>query len=302
MAIFNEAYVELLLEKKTTEEYHKDRFKERYHYIPDEDSKDGTRGTITVDGKKYKVDISSKKEIEQKDKDGNPIKVKAKTSTHAESDADSTIYLDNRFFKLKGSHGNERMDAVLKHEIGHQNLHNSDTDNKTVDPKNRSSKVFRRGLDAQIDNTLNTTSSMSNANVRDTAKKLFRNNLSGRMENIINHAPIDMVKELIYRKYGEDKYLKDTSKEDQERRDSDFNKAAKFAKANNSHTIPEEYEADRFAANRSSERAVKKALANTNKISKKSSSDKQNKDAREDYIQRSKALKDDDLRKAKTYK
>ena len=51
MAIFNESYIELLLEKKSREEYHKDIFKTRYNFIPDKDSKNGKVGTITIDGK-----------------------------------------------------------------------------------------------------------------------------------------------------------------------------------------------------------------------------------------------------------
>ena len=118
--------------------------------------------------------------------------------------------------------------------------------------------------------------------------------------------PKDKAKEFIYKNgFDEDDYLKDSKKEDQDRRDKDFEKAKKFEKPKNPHLRAEEFEADRYAANRTSERAVKKSLANYNKISKKDS--KLSKDvksdvAQEDFKQRSKALKDEDLRDAKPYK
>lgn len=56
------------------------------------------------------------------------------------------------------------------------------------------------------------------------------------------------------------------------KRDNDYEKAEKYSKKDiNSHTNTEEFEADRFAANRTSERAIKKSLSELNKKGRKDS-------------------------------
>lgn len=284
MAIFNEAFIGdiiVLNEKKTHEEYAKEKFKKKYNFVPDKPG--SSKGTIEVDGKKYNIDINSDT-IESKTGDKN-----------------GSIGVDNRFFKLKGSNKSERRDAALYHEIGHQSLHNSNPKSETVDSKNRSQKYFRKEIKNSIKNK---TGADIDDDPYSAADSLFRD--KPRIISLINRMPKDKAKEFIYKNgFDEDDYLKDSKKEDQDRRDKDFEKAKKFEKPKNPHLRAEEFEADRYAANRTSERAVKKSLANYNKISKKDS--KLSKDvksdvAQEDFKQRSKALKDEDLRDAKTYK
>ena len=284
MAIFNEAFIEDILvlnEKKTHEEYAKEKFKKKYNFVPD--NPDSSKGTIKVNGKKYDIDINSDT-IESKTGDEN-----------------GTIGIDKRFFKLKGSNKSERRDAALYHEIGHQRLHNSNPKSDTVDSKNRSQKFFRKETRNSIKNK---TGIDINEDPYSAAREVFKN--SPRIASVVNRMPKDQAKEFIYKKgFNEDEYLKDSTKEDQDRRDKDFEKAKKFENPKNPHMRAEEFEADRYAANRTSERAVKKSLANYNKISKKDSKLSKNIKsdvAQEDFNQRSKALKDKDLRDAKTYK
>ena len=80
-------------------------------------------------------------------------------------------------------------------------------------------------MEKSIDKTVNKSNSMSDDNVRSTAKELFKDGMNGRMENIINRASLDIVRDLVYRKYGEDKYLKGNPKEEQDRRDDDYEKS-----------------------------------------------------------------------------
>lgn len=124
------------------------------------------------------------------------------------------------------------------------------------------------------------------------------------------------------------------SKEEQDHRNSDFDKANKYSKTeNNSHTNAKEFEADRYAANRTSERAIRKGISNLNKLEQKDRDVKvrsimnnklnkyRTKSERKEYTekvnkvvsdanvslqldtnQRSKALKDNGLRNGTTYK
>lgn len=275
MAIFNEAYVELLLEKKTTEEYHISDFKKEFNFVPSKD--DPNIGTITDgQGKKYKV------KIDLKDKNMG-------ADTY---DKDSLIVLDKKFFNLKGSNKNERMKALLQHEIGHQNLHNWNPDNKTVDKKNRSMESIK-------DDAIKTIKAADGRDMTNASD-----------DRIFKIADVDA--KGYFKTLG-------SPEEQKKRRNADLEKAKKYEKEG--HTTAQEFEAVRFAANKTSKEALKKGLRNLNKMNRKSyykdSEDnhksyskkdvekdfhKFNSDAKVDYDQRSKALKDKDLRDAKTYK
>lgn len=56
MAIFNEAYMKFLLERKSSEA----KFKKDYNFIPDKDSKDKRSGTIIVASANSAVDTDQK--------------------------------------------------------------------------------------------------------------------------------------------------------------------------------------------------------------------------------------------------
>ena len=137
MAIFNYNYI---IEMKNKEEYRKNSFKKKYNYKPDKPGSD--TGTITVDSKKYNVDIRNRKYDMSKDKmksmkkvlqnlsNEKPNAIDAIVKQHCKISTNSKLYedknkpgkitLDKKYFKLKGSNNNERRDAILQHEIGHQ--------------------------------------------------------------------------------------------------------------------------------------------------------------------------------------
>lgn len=283
MAIFNKVYIDYILN-----ESYKERKKriirstaKQFNFKPDKPG--SSIGTIDVEGKKYKVNINAKE-------------TEAKTGSD-----DSMINIGKDIYKLKGSNKGERRKAAINHEIGHQNLHNTNSDNKTVDPKNRSKQEFRRGINNSLKSKYGLDVSKDD-DVQNIAHKYFGGS-STRIKRIIDSNSPDRNRELLYKNMGEDEYLKNTSDEDQKNRDKALEKAKKYEDTNkSSHLTAEEFEADRYAANRTSERAVKKALANSNKLKSKYHNGGTNKEAEEDYTQRSKALKDKDLRDEKIYK
>ena len=135
------------------------------------------------------------------------------------------VSLGKNFFKLKGSHDNERQDAILYHEIGHRNMHSEE--------------------------------------------------IPSDIKNNIEHNKVY--------------------------------KIAKSYETNNPHATAEEFEADRYAANRTSERAIRKAINNSYKLirNKKKPGEalkKYNAISSEDMKLRNKALKDNYLRKTGIYK
>ena len=283
MAIFNKAYIDYILN-----ESYKERKKKvirstakQFNFKPDKPG--SSIGTIDVEGKKYKVNINAKE-------------TEAKTGSD-----DSMINIGKDIYQLKGSNKGERRKAAINHEIGHQNLHNTNPDNKTVDSNNRSKQEFRRGINNSFKSKYGLDMSKDN-DVRNIAHRYFGSS-STRIKRIIDSNSPDKNRELLYKNMGEDEYLKNTSDENRKNRDKALKKAKKYEDTSkSSHLTAEEFEADRYAANRTSERAVKKALANSNKLKSKSHNSSTNKEAEEDYAQRAKALKDKDLRDEKIYK
>lgn len=284
MAIFNEAYIDDILNESGKERKRRvvRSTVKAFNFKPDKPG--SSIGAIESEGKKYRVNIKADN-------------TEAKTGS-----ADSMVNIGKEIYKLKGSHKGERRKAAIQHELGHQNLHNTNVDNKTVDDKNRSQQQFRRSVDKSIKKKYDLDMS-NDENVNSIAHKFF-NNSSTRINRIIDSNSPSRNRELIYKTgMREDDYLKNTSDDDQKNRDKDLEKAKKYEKTDkSSHTTAEEFEADRYAANRTSERAVKKSLANTKKNNHKDLSDEKKEESRIDFAQRKKALKDDDLRKAKTYK
>ena len=267
MPIFNEEYTLIALnEMKTREEYARRSFKKKYNFKPD---KPGSNvGTVTdQSGKKYRVDMRKSKYIY----DDGQSRMKRDTISDLDSE-NSDIYLSsNKFFKLKGSNKGERRDAVMQHELGHQNLHNINHKNNTVDPKKRTSNVY------------STVKRDTNQNPNDVHSSLGR------------HYYLTSSK---------------ASDSDIKKRDSAFKLAGDLAKSSvpSGSTKSIEIEADRYAANRTSEGAMKKALRNAQRNEKVSarkngdSNSKQNERAHNTYTIRSKALKNKTLRDSDVYK
>ena len=303
MAIFNELATDLMIlnEKKTREEYARRRFKEKYNFEPDKPG--SNTGTITDKaGKKYKVDMKPGKMFAGMGED---------IHTSAEIDGynakDSKINLDKNFFKTKGSHKGERRDAALQHEIGHQNLNNTHAENKTVDKKNRTMEVYKNVISGSVKDNygadISSDKDIDHSAYGGKSAHKYRKELNDQGETAKHYA----------KKLG--------SKEERKQRNADL-EVAKHYEKKSPHANAAEYEADRFAANRTSERAIKKGIRNAYKLARKDydktfdaitggygteDSRKEfkkdaNNTAEVDMRQRSKALKDDAMRKAKSYK
>lgn len=281
MAIYNYNYI---MEMKSKEEYARRSFKKKYDFKPDKPG--SNTGTITVDGKTHKVDMDKKSTV-----DVSGMRMPRQTANAMYGD-DRKIMLDKNYFKLKGSHGNERRDAVLQHEIGHGRLHGSDSDNDK-----KSTKVFK-------DTITKNTKDQQGIDLSKT-------------KNFMGVSGHDLRK-AIYDSSGIKDYTKNMDKSKVKDREAAYAKAKKYEK-DGAHANASEFEADRYAANRTSERAVKKGVNNLYRLSKQdksitSSTGLKNKDDIKSYRkeinniqstdtkQRSKALKDKDLKDVKLYK
>ena len=285
MAIFNELSTDLMIlnEKKTREEYARRSFKKKYNYEPSKE--DPNIGTITdKSGKKYKVDMRKSSTMNVNSLDGSEEMEVGRQLSADLNDKDSKINIDDKFFKMKGSRKGERRDAVLQHEIGHQNLHNLNPDNKTVDKKNRDPEVHKSVIRGSVKDSIGI----------DFAEGKTQEDHEARKE--------------LYDTAGAKKYFEKSTKDKDEkkyRRDS-LNTAKKY-ETNKNHQNAAEFEADIYAANRTSEGALKRGLRDYSKKALKAFDDENTKKVvrasiNDDTKQRTKALKDEDMRKSKTYK
>lgn len=296
------AYEKYICEMKTKAEYGERSFKKKYDFIPD---KPGARtGTILVDGKRQRVDFDKTKDIDATALDGTE---KGKIIRQTKSDIiddDSTITLDNHFFRLKGSNKNQRRDAILQHEVGHTRLHPLSANSSTLDKSKSTPLAHKQSLDAAIKSFGIDPDEFLD---KETRKDL--NRATGSEQ---------------YKKMS----LRNSSKEARTERNKGIKAASKYVKKDNPHSSTIEIEADRYAANRTSPSALKRGVreyakkvipANTTKKSLayqlgvenpdilpdeylKDMQSKIKGDSEKDLRLRTKALKDKDLINNKTYK
>ena len=107
-----------MTEKATREQYRIKAFKKKYNFVPDKG--DPTQGTITVDGKTYRVDMDIRnKKMNVKFPDGRCKTISRRTSA-IDSFPEPIIHLASDIFKGKKA---EHARSDLQHEIGHINLH-----------------------------------------------------------------------------------------------------------------------------------------------------------------------------------
>ena len=311
----------IITEKKTKEQYRMDKFKKTHNFKPD---KPGSKtGTILVDGKRQRVDLDTKSGI-FKHVDGQYYQRVLGANLH---DKDSTIYLTDDFFKTKNP---KRSEAMLQHEIGHTKMHSTNPHSIAIDKKKLNPQIIKTQVNTQwlTMKKLYKQYGFSNSDIEamkdETVKSLY--------EQIPKSDKIDYMK--IFKKVAKKnpEYVKG--------RNDIYNKAKKYDNGNNPHVNANEIEADRYAANRTSEKDLKRGLRETykktlstkgvqkqikssiqamnmnetgkrnikgqsTKMPKKYVSDQRkesNKLASEDYRMRVKALKDKDLRNSKYYK
>lgn len=293
----------VFLEKKTQVEYRMEKFKKKYHYDPQ-------KKTINVNGETYRVDLNTnKKTIEIVDKDGNKTQVYRQTMAELNSD-DPVIYLDENFFKLKNA---KRQDAVLQHEIGHTKLHNMNSKNPHLDTSNISPEIYLEILQSTYKEAV-ITAGYKPQDISSSDKRII----------------IDALRKQLPEK---DQYVQKMSKDQLKvkMRQEMIQILKKYEKNSASHANFKEFEADRYAANRTSKKDLKKGVR---EYAKKATTDKavrkqlqfsgyddtdaklkggknsyvdvfrkqNNKQNTTDYNQRAKALNDKKVEASKVYK
>lgn len=291
-----DGFDDIVTEKATREKYRMSRFKKKYNYDP-------KNKTIIVNGEKYKVDLDIKSPtMNVKNSDGSVATIIRQTAAELSSD-DPTIHIDEKFFKLKND---RRRDATLQHEIGHVKMH-SLVDNKHLD------KAFVTGTNFDVF----VKSQMK------TLRQKLEDSLYTPTDKELRDEIIESLKEQGITKSTYTSIKPDDIDRAKLRKDM-LKIVTKYKSKTNNHVNMQEVEADRYSANRTSEKDIKKGV---NEIYKHAKKDKairksfkgydiydvpddvvkyvrktQNKSGSEDMKVRSKALKDKDLRNSKIYK
>lgn len=235
---------EIFEEKATRTEYAMRRFKERYKYNPSDK-------TIVVNGTRYNVDLDIAKPIIYLP-DGAGGHVATPRQTCFAWTDEGQIILDKKFFQLKDD---KRRAAVLQHEVGHGRLHNTTPGNKTADR----SKISRTMIMDEI------------AEQEEELKKYYKRIGFSDKETA---EYVQMWKDGI--KPNIDGYLKmSTASEVEDKiRASARAAARKYVPKHNpnldkTHTNANEFEADRYAANKVGERYIKRGVRETMKMASK---------------------------------
>lgn len=235
---------EIFEEKATRTEYAMRRFKERYKYNPSDK-------TIVVNGTRYNVDLDIAKPIIYLPDGAGGHAATPRQTCFAWTD-EGQIILDKKFFQLKDD---KRRAAVLQHEVGHGRLHNTTPGNKTADR----SKISRTMIMDEI------------AEQEEELKKYYKRIGFSDKETA---EYVQMWKDGI--KPNIDGYLKmSTASEVEDKiRASARAAARKYVPKHNpnldkTHTNANEFEADRYAANKVGERYIKRGVRETMKMASK---------------------------------
>lgn len=242
-----------------------------------------------MNGERYKFDDNYKSKT-MTVKDGYEVP----RQTAAENqNSDPTIHVDKNFYRLKNS---KRREGVLQHEVGHTKLHNSIGDAKHV------SKDLKNREGGQLN--LSTI-------VRQTRESLMNSIFS--KEDIDEYLKSSEFKAAL--KDLREKYNAGGMSENQVRstlRKTAMQKLRKYQNKNNSHANVQEFEADRYAANKVGTKNIKKGIRETytrtkrdtkrtidklniDKDTKKTAMSQINKNSQDDMKRRSRALKDKSL-------
>lgn len=151
------------IEKKTKEEYARERFKKKHNFIPDKTKggNDPNHGTFDRgDGTRRRVDMGKSKSVSTYTLDGSDMRAprSAMVELNKSKNKESKYYLDKEFFKLKNG---KRREAILQHEVGHDKFHSANsTDssesetstNSTIDSmvKNANIKMMYKSIGIEI--------------------------------------------------------------------------------------------------------------------------------------------------------
>ena len=171
--------------------------------------------------------------------DNRTVTKKRETSAEIGVD-DPTIHLDKNFFKLKKD---DRRNAVLQHEVGHTKLHSTKGDSKAIDKSMKTNKMIDELLADTKTYYVENLKKMgvSEKDAKESAEREFRSE----------------AKEL-YDDYKKGGFSKDDTRK--KLRESALSKLSKYKKSSNNHINTREFEADRYAANKTSASSLKKGV------------------------------------------
>ena len=199
----------IILETKSREEYARLKFKKKYDFKPDKDSKYNDKGTTSVNGERVPVNIGKSKFVDYngnskyktiKD-DSDDGKVNIKRNTSVSNGKDNRVVLGNDIFKLKNQ---KRRDAILYHELTHRKFQLPSGDKKMQVPE--VSDLFWRDMEKSLihDDKLDENRIKRNAK---KLKSIFIDNttLQGKPYDSINKERSDALMKL------DSKYTSDTN-------------------------------------------------------------------------------------------
>lgn len=183
--------------------------------------------TIVVDGETYRIRMSNDSDGESKGLSMGPKMDYKSIGTSANlTNKRGGIYLDDSFWKLKND---QQRAAILSHEIGHLKYHSINAKSRHLDKET----VVERNVDKA--SSLKSAEFL-NRGLAENNKKLSK--LADKNKN--NQRNID--------------------------RRENIEKYKKYENPRIPHTNVDEFEADRYAANKYGSKTLKKALKNTVKI------------------------------------
>lgn len=247
------------MEKATTEEYRISKFKQKYQYDP-------KKKTIIIDGEKYRCDLdnlsSKKAKIEPLNPNSETID---RTICITTTGDESTVILTKDFFNLKNP---KRSEAVLQHEVGHSKLHSRNPKNPHLNKEVFSKEVYDDAINELFDE-----------GYREFCKTMKEYCIENKIDPKYYHKMVDskIVKAFIMKKIQKvypmskfeakkmDKHaIKSTVRSDMRKAFKEYEK-----KELCDHANVDEFEADRYAANKTSTKDIKKGVAELYKNQRK---------------------------------
>lgn len=188
------------------------------------------------------------------------------------NDPNGKINISKELFKLKP----KEMDAVIQHEIGHSKMHYINSSSTVGDKRFASPKYI---LQLSVQNLINRGEEPTVSNINREANRHFGKDYIKQIKNV-------------------DPRFQDT-------RNKNYTKMIKYTNYLSSSN-PMEFEADRYAANRTGKKHIKRAIRHAHKIEKKTYPKNKlrqlNKIRMDNYQRRSKSLDDDFISSSNIYK
>lgn len=310
---FNDPKYGVFMEKKETIKYRIKSFKKRYDFH--KTNPEGTIGAILINGIPVYVDLDiNNYDTEDYERDASAV--------YLDEVQQYMLVLNRSFFELN----KKDQDALVQHEMGHMRLKPGNPSRQTANERITDKLIIKwiQNFSNKVD-TMCRLEGMTN-DERKVVIDNFRDAMEERIETLYNakRTPPDMEK------------LRDGMYDYAEKYVQKLSKKYKFSVKGNGtiqslHFDADEMEADRYAANHTSEKQVTRAIINYNKQQARSRNrskmrksmnqirkdegrapisdaefnkeiSRNNKEHDADFIMRKKALNDDKMKHSKVYK